>query len=222
MRGAVPAGCLCRVSSWARASTGAQRYPGVWPQVMCRAEGEGSDFVASDVSVTQTQEHQRQCAPQQKWAARPLSKSQSQGPPKQDQEHAEAQDQGARRGRPWARRLVLSPGLGGPAGASNDNESHRDRQVPLRLLWKRCPGPSEPPQCDCSTVGDVSVCLGVVSALGQQANAKVTPSSGGPCDPCAKVAAHDPPSKLKRSPWQKIKKQGTGGLGRVASCWVQG
>jgi hypothetical protein len=30
---------------------------------VCRAEGEGSDFVASDVSVTQTQEDQRQVPP---------------------------------------------------------------------------------------------------------------------------------------------------------------
>jgi hypothetical protein len=41
-----------------------------------------------------------------------LSTSRSPGPPKQDQQQAEAQDQGERRGRPWARRLVLGPGLG--------------------------------------------------------------------------------------------------------------
>ena len=97
--------------------------------------------------------------PQQQRAARPLSKSRSPGPPKQDQEHAEAQDQGDRRGRPWARRLVLGPGLGEPLDTSNDREPSRDRQVPLRWLWKRVPGPSEPPQCDCFTVGDVSVCF---------------------------------------------------------------
>jgi len=64
--------------------------------------------------------------------------------------------------------------------------------------------------------------LGVLSALGHQANAKVPPSSGGLCDPCEKVAAQDPPSMLKRTLWQNFKKQCTGGLGRVALCCVQG
>ena len=66
MRGAAPADCLCREL----VGMSVDGCPAVLRRLVssqvigvCRAEGEVSDFVASDVSVTQTQEDQRQSAP---------------------------------------------------------------------------------------------------------------------------------------------------------------
>ena len=57
---------------------------------------------------------QRLTVPQRPRAAQPPSKCQSAWSAKQAQVDVVAEKQGARRGRPWACRLVLGPGLGEP------------------------------------------------------------------------------------------------------------
>jgi len=53
-------------------------------------------------------------------------------------------------------------------------------------------------------------------------NAKLPPNIDGPRNPWATVESEGPPSRIKKTPRLRIKGQGAGGLGRVASCWVQG